>query len=219
MWKTQWNLISEISIALEQLGDSLEERRGSASSSNMLWGGGPACGVKSIHSKVEYWNLIDLISIIPNPINRIERRIFVAHYQAITYSQTLCGANSFHITSQRGSRPSERPSESHPSESGRLSERNLGQAVRFSLERENLAQAREPVSRKLKYRGLLVRARVPSYKRKERVSQTLIFIFFSPLSLPTATPHRFRLIPPLNLKNTSKPLPLASEWNIGDIWR
>ncbi|KAE9584780.1 Protein Ycf2 [Lupinus albus] len=37
----------------------------------MLWGGGPACGVKSIHSKVEYWNLIDLISIIPNPINRI----------------------------------------------------------------------------------------------------------------------------------------------------
>ncbi|KAF1869344.1 hypothetical protein Lal_00018438 [Lupinus albus] len=56
---------------LEQLGDSLEEIRGSASGGNMLWGGGPACGVKSIRSKKKYWNLIDLISIIPNPINRI----------------------------------------------------------------------------------------------------------------------------------------------------
>jgi len=37
----------------------------------MLWGGGPAYGVKSICSKNKYWNLIDLISIIPNPINRI----------------------------------------------------------------------------------------------------------------------------------------------------
>nr|UEN67517.1 hypothetical protein RF2 [Sophora wilsonii]UEN67536.1 hypothetical protein RF2 [Sophora wilsonii] len=58
-------------VALEQLGDSLEEIRGSASGGNMLWGGGPACGVKSIRSKKKYWNLIDLISIIPNPINRI----------------------------------------------------------------------------------------------------------------------------------------------------
>ncbi|KAF1898413.1 hypothetical protein Lal_00042105 [Lupinus albus] len=48
-------------VALEQLEDSLEEIRGSASGGNMLWGGGPACGVKSIRSKKKYWNLIDLI--------------------------------------------------------------------------------------------------------------------------------------------------------------
>lgn len=58
-------------VALEQLGNFLEERRGSASGGNMLWGGGPAYGVKSIHSKKKGFNLIDLISIIPNPINRI----------------------------------------------------------------------------------------------------------------------------------------------------
>nr|ALF03345.1 Ycf2 [Cucumis sativus var. hardwickii]ANF28420.1 Ycf2 [Cucumis sativus var. hardwickii] len=54
-------------VALEQLGDSLEEIWGSAS------GGGPAYGVKSIRSKKKDWNinLINLISIIPNPINRI----------------------------------------------------------------------------------------------------------------------------------------------------
>uniref|UniRef100_UPI0030E1E819 Ycf2 n=1 Tax=Hedysarum lehmannianum TaxID=1402432 RepID=UPI0030E1E819 len=58
-------------VALEQLGNFLEERRGSASGGNMLWGDGPAYGVKSIHSKKKGFNLIDLISIIPNPINRI----------------------------------------------------------------------------------------------------------------------------------------------------
>nr|YP_009906955.1 hypothetical protein RF2 [Pennantia cunninghamii]QLI53139.1 hypothetical protein RF2 [Pennantia cunninghamii] len=63
-------------VALEQLGDSLEEIRGSASGGNMLLGGGPAYGVKSIRSKKKYLNInlidiIDLISIIPNPINRI----------------------------------------------------------------------------------------------------------------------------------------------------
>nr|AXR93999.1 hypothetical protein RF2 [Colocasia esculenta]AXR94000.1 hypothetical protein RF2 [Colocasia esculenta]AXR94083.1 hypothetical protein RF2 [Colocasia esculenta]AXR94084.1 hypothetical protein RF2 [Colocasia esculenta]AXR94167.1 hypothetical protein RF2 [Colocasia esculenta] len=60
-------------VALEQLGDSLEEIRGSTSGGNMLLGGGPAYGVKSIRSKKKYLNinLIDLISIIPNPINRI----------------------------------------------------------------------------------------------------------------------------------------------------
>ncbi|RZC71278.1 hypothetical protein C5167_034471 [Papaver somniferum] len=60
-------------VALEQLGDSLEEIRGSASGGNMLLGGGPTYGVKSIHSKKKYLNinLIDIISIIPNPINRI----------------------------------------------------------------------------------------------------------------------------------------------------
>nr|QXO02788.1 Ycf2 [Cheirostylis moniliformis]QXO02805.1 Ycf2 [Cheirostylis moniliformis] len=48
-------------VVLEQLGDSLEKIRGSA------------YGVKSIRSKNQYWkiNLINLVSIIPNPINRI----------------------------------------------------------------------------------------------------------------------------------------------------
>nr|YP_010179332.1 hypothetical chloroplast RF21 [Allium changduense]YP_010179350.1 hypothetical chloroplast RF21 [Allium changduense]QUV75777.1 hypothetical chloroplast RF21 [Allium changduense]QUV75795.1 hypothetical chloroplast RF21 [Allium changduense] len=60
-------------VALEQLGDSLEEIRGSAFGGNMLLGGGPTYGVKSICSKKKYLNinLIDLISIIPNSINRI----------------------------------------------------------------------------------------------------------------------------------------------------
>nr|QGT34098.1 hypothetical protein RF2 [Chamaesium wolffianum]QGT34115.1 hypothetical protein RF2 [Chamaesium wolffianum] len=63
-------------VALEQLGDSLEEIRGSASGGNMLLGGDPAYGVKSIRSKKKDLNInliaiIDLISIIPNPINRI----------------------------------------------------------------------------------------------------------------------------------------------------
>nr|ARD00410.1 hypothetical protein RF2 [Geum triflorum] len=62
-------------VAVEQLGDSLEEIRGSASGGNMLWGG-PAYGVKSIRSKKKYLNrnlidIIDFISLIPNPINRI----------------------------------------------------------------------------------------------------------------------------------------------------
>uniref|UniRef100_A0A8F7CAZ1 Protein Ycf2 n=1 Tax=[Taihangia] rupestris var. ciliata TaxID=2509618 RepID=A0A8F7CAZ1_9ROSA len=62
-------------VAVEQLGDSLEEIRGSASGGNMLWGG-PAYGVKSIRSKKNYLNrnlidIIDFISLIPNPINRI----------------------------------------------------------------------------------------------------------------------------------------------------
>ncbi|KAG5630799.1 hypothetical protein H5410_002516 [Solanum commersonii] len=57
-------------VALEQLGDSLEEIWGSASGGNML---GPAYGVKSIRSKKKYWNinLIEIIDLIPNPINRI----------------------------------------------------------------------------------------------------------------------------------------------------
>nr|YP_009891552.1 Ycf2 [Alliaria petiolata]YP_009891572.1 Ycf2 [Alliaria petiolata]QKK37925.1 Ycf2 [Alliaria petiolata]QKK37945.1 Ycf2 [Alliaria petiolata] len=61
-------------VALEQLGDCLEEIRGSGG--NMLWGGDPAYGVKSIRSKKKdlkrnFIDIIDLISIIPNPINRI----------------------------------------------------------------------------------------------------------------------------------------------------
>ncbi|KAF3669724.1 Protein Ycf2 [Capsicum annuum] len=57
-------------VALEQLGNSLEEIWGSASGGNML---GPAHGVKSIHSKKKDWNinLIEIIDLIPNPINRI----------------------------------------------------------------------------------------------------------------------------------------------------
>uniref|UniRef100_A0AAU6N8C4 Protein Ycf2 n=1 Tax=Potentilla sinonivea TaxID=3121463 RepID=A0AAU6N8C4_9ROSA len=63
-------------VAVEQLGDSLEQIRGSASGGNMLWGGGPTYGVKPIRSKKKYLNInlidiIDFISIIPNPINRI----------------------------------------------------------------------------------------------------------------------------------------------------
>nr|UZC30912.1 hypothetical protein RF2 [Medicago rugosa] len=59
-------------VALKQLGNFLEERRGSASAGNMPRGGGPAYGVKSIRSKKKDLNLIDLIRILPNPINRIE---------------------------------------------------------------------------------------------------------------------------------------------------
>nr|YP_010426286.1 hypothetical protein RF2 [Thottea sumatrana]YP_010426303.1 hypothetical protein RF2 [Thottea sumatrana]USL48281.1 hypothetical protein RF2 [Thottea sumatrana]USL48298.1 hypothetical protein RF2 [Thottea sumatrana] len=57
-------------VALEQLGDFLG---GSASGGNVLLGGGPAYGVKSIRSKKKYlnMNLIDIIDLIPNPINRI----------------------------------------------------------------------------------------------------------------------------------------------------
>ncbi|KAI5664367.1 hypothetical protein M9H77_23690 [Catharanthus roseus] len=57
-------------VALEQLGDSLEEIRGSASSGNML---GPTYEVKSLCSKKKYLNinLIDIVDLIPNPINRI----------------------------------------------------------------------------------------------------------------------------------------------------
>nr|YP_009770294.1 hypothetical protein RF2 [Zapoteca portoricensis]YP_009770320.1 hypothetical protein RF2 [Zapoteca portoricensis]QIT00996.1 hypothetical protein RF2 [Zapoteca portoricensis]QIT01022.1 hypothetical protein RF2 [Zapoteca portoricensis] len=55
-------------VALKQLGDSLKTIRGSVFGGNMLWGGGPAYGVRF---KKIYWNLIDLISIIPNPINQI----------------------------------------------------------------------------------------------------------------------------------------------------
>nr|YP_010529660.1 hypothetical protein RF2 [Berberis pruinosa]YP_010529679.1 hypothetical protein RF2 [Berberis pruinosa]QYF07588.1 hypothetical chloroplast RF21 [Prinsepia utilis]QYF07605.1 hypothetical chloroplast RF21 [Prinsepia utilis]UXW91696.1 hypothetical protein RF2 [Berberis pruinosa]UXW91697.1 hypothetical protein RF2 [Berberis pruinosa] len=63
-------------VALKQLGYFLEEIRGSAFGSNMLLGGGPAYGVKSIRSKKKYLNInlidiIDFLSLIPNPINRI----------------------------------------------------------------------------------------------------------------------------------------------------
>nr|YP_009450069.1 hypothetical chloroplast RF2 [Burmannia cryptopetala]YP_009450075.1 hypothetical chloroplast RF2 [Burmannia cryptopetala]ANK36266.1 hypothetical chloroplast RF2 [Burmannia cryptopetala]ANK36272.1 hypothetical chloroplast RF2 [Burmannia cryptopetala] len=68
-------------VALEQLGDFTEEIRASAFGGNMLLGGDPAYGIKSIRSKNKYWNinLIDLISIIPNPINRITFSINTRH--------------------------------------------------------------------------------------------------------------------------------------------
>nr|QKV48131.1 hypothetical protein RF2 [Risleya atropurpurea]QKV48136.1 hypothetical protein RF2 [Risleya atropurpurea] len=58
---------------LEQLGDSLKKIWGYASGGNMLLGGGPTYGVKSLRYKKQYSNinLIDLVSSIPNPINRI----------------------------------------------------------------------------------------------------------------------------------------------------
>ena len=81
-------------VAREQLGDSLEEIRGSASGGNMLWGGGPTYGVKSIRSKKKYLNInlinmIDFISIIPNPINRIafsRNTRHLSHTSKETYS-------------------------------------------------------------------------------------------------------------------------------------
>uniref|UniRef100_UPI0030FE2E18 Ycf2 protein n=1 Tax=Dactylicapnos scandens TaxID=1406284 RepID=UPI0030FE2E18 len=61
-------------VALEQLVYFLEAIWGSAF--NMLLGGGPAYGFKSIRSKKKFWNInligiIDFLRIIPNPINRI----------------------------------------------------------------------------------------------------------------------------------------------------
>ena len=81
-------------VAREQLGDSLEEIRGSASGGNMLGGGGPTYGVKSIRSKNKYLNInlidmIDFISIIPNPINRIafsRNTRHLSHTSKETYS-------------------------------------------------------------------------------------------------------------------------------------
>nr|YP_009767955.1 Ycf2 [Pterogyne nitens]YP_009767972.1 Ycf2 [Pterogyne nitens]QIS98573.1 Ycf2 [Pterogyne nitens]QIS98590.1 Ycf2 [Pterogyne nitens] len=66
-------------VALKQLGDSLEKI--------MLGGGGPAYGVKSIRSKKKYLNLIDLISIIPNPINGFSRNTrHLSHTSKAIYS-------------------------------------------------------------------------------------------------------------------------------------
>ncbi|KAM0941008.1 hypothetical protein DsansV1_C17g0143961 [Dioscorea sansibarensis] len=72
-------------VALEQLGDSLEEIRGSTSGGNMLLGGCPTYGIKSIRFKKKYLNinLIDLISIIPNPINRIT---FLRNMRHLSYT-------------------------------------------------------------------------------------------------------------------------------------
>nr|YP_009473659.1 Ycf2 [Impatiens piufanensis]YP_009473680.1 Ycf2 [Impatiens piufanensis]AVI69915.1 Ycf2 [Impatiens piufanensis]AVI69937.1 Ycf2 [Impatiens piufanensis] len=85
-------------VVLEQLGNSLEEIRGYASGGNMLLGGGPAYGVKSIRSKKKYLNinLIDLISIIPNPINRItfsRKTRHLSHTSKEIYSLIRKGKN------------------------------------------------------------------------------------------------------------------------------
>nr|YP_010694240.1 Ycf2 [Impatiens morsei]YP_010694250.1 Ycf2 [Impatiens morsei]WCD66933.1 Ycf2 [Impatiens morsei]WCD66942.1 Ycf2 [Impatiens morsei] len=85
-------------VVLEQLGNSLEEIRGYASGGNMLLGGGPAYGVKSIRSKKKYLNinLIDLTSIIPNPINRItfsRKTRHLSHTSKEIYSLIRKGKN------------------------------------------------------------------------------------------------------------------------------
>ncbi|KAK9082285.1 hypothetical protein Syun_031743 [Stephania yunnanensis] len=61
-------------VALKQLGNFLEEIRGSASGGNMLFGGGPAYGVKSIRSKKKYLNinLIDIIDLIIHGLLEVE---------------------------------------------------------------------------------------------------------------------------------------------------
>ncbi|XP_047314067.1 protein Ycf2-like [Impatiens glandulifera] len=64
----------------------------------MLLGGGPAYGVKSIRSKKKYLNinLIDLISIIPNPINRItfsRKTRHLSHTSKEIYSLIRKGKN------------------------------------------------------------------------------------------------------------------------------
>nr|YP_010475623.1 hypothetical protein RF2 [Corydalis livida]YP_010475651.1 hypothetical protein RF2 [Corydalis livida]UVH69910.1 hypothetical protein RF2 [Corydalis livida]UVH69938.1 hypothetical protein RF2 [Corydalis livida] len=61
-------------VALDQLVYFLEAIWGSAC--NMLLGGGPAYGFKSIGSKKKFWNsnligIMNFLRIIPNPINRI----------------------------------------------------------------------------------------------------------------------------------------------------
>nr|ANP25646.1 Ycf2 [Schisandra chinensis] len=60
-------------VALEQLEDFMEKIWGSVSGGNMLLGGGPAYGIKSILFKKKDFNInfIDTISIISNPINSI----------------------------------------------------------------------------------------------------------------------------------------------------
>jgi hypothetical protein len=50
------------------------------------------------------WYLVDIANkdLMNYEFNRLslaERRIFFAHYQTITYSQTSCGANRFHLPS------------------------------------------------------------------------------------------------------------------------
>uniref|UniRef100_A0A3Q7EBN7 Ycf2 N-terminal domain-containing protein n=1 Tax=Solanum lycopersicum TaxID=4081 RepID=A0A3Q7EBN7_SOLLC len=57
-------------VALKQLGDSLDEIWGSSSGGNKL---GSTYGVNSIRYKKNDWNinLIKIIDLIKNPINRI----------------------------------------------------------------------------------------------------------------------------------------------------
>nr|YP_010474380.1 hypothetical protein RF2 [Corydalis benecincta]YP_010474391.1 hypothetical protein RF2 [Corydalis benecincta]UVH68667.1 hypothetical protein RF2 [Corydalis benecincta]UVH68678.1 hypothetical protein RF2 [Corydalis benecincta] len=72
--RTSFWLTNLFLVALEQLVYFLEAIWGSAL--NMLLGGGPAYGFKSIGSKKKFWNrnligIMDFLRIIPNPINRI----------------------------------------------------------------------------------------------------------------------------------------------------
>ncbi|KAL4201731.1 hypothetical protein AMTRI_Chr02g260090 [Amborella trichopoda] len=79
--------------------------RVSDSGGNMLWGGDPAYGVKSIHSKKKDLNInliciIDLISLIPNPVNPITfsintrclsrtKREFLVQFSALTTEKRI----------------------------------------------------------------------------------------------------------------------------------
>ncbi|KAI5653090.1 hypothetical protein M9H77_30277 [Catharanthus roseus] len=93
-------------VALEQLGDSLEEIRGSASGGNML---GPAYGVKSIRPKKKYLNinLIDIVDVIPNPINRITFSRNTRHLSHLllvlgrSESSIIRGLSSLYYTTNR----------------------------------------------------------------------------------------------------------------------
>ncbi|MBA0645281.1 hypothetical protein Goklo_013401, partial [Gossypium klotzschianum] len=75
--RTHLLFVSRAYIELRKLLNRyLEEIRGSAFDDYMPWGGGLAYGVKSIRFKKKYLNInlidvINLISIIPNLINRI----------------------------------------------------------------------------------------------------------------------------------------------------
>ncbi|KAK9080994.1 hypothetical protein Scep_031027 [Stephania cephalantha] len=115
-------------VALKQLGNFLEEIRGSASGGNMLFVlhlndrkridqillslthsdhlSKNDSGYQMIEQpgSVYLRYLVDIHKkyLMNYEFNRsclAERRIFLAHYQTITYSQTSCGANRFHFPS------------------------------------------------------------------------------------------------------------------------
>ncbi|EEF50370.1 DNA-directed RNA polymerase beta chain, putative [Ricinus communis] len=92
-------------VSLEQLGDFLEEMRGSASGGNMLWGGGPAYGVKSIVQEEQVaparyrqefltiaWEQVHLRSIFPFQYFSIGASLipFIEHNDA---NQALMSSN------------------------------------------------------------------------------------------------------------------------------
>ena len=73
-------------VALEQLGNLIEERRGSPSGGNSPKGGGVAYGVKSIPSKKNGLTIMDLLSLIPNPIEFLRNTRHLSHTSKAIYS-------------------------------------------------------------------------------------------------------------------------------------